>query len=319
MARCLLALGSNLGDRQETLEAAVAAITRAPDVRLVKRSRWYATAPIGGPGDQPQFLNGAAVIETTLEAMPLLDLLQGIEARQGRNRRVRWAARTLDIDLLLHNQQVIQRPGLKLPHPRMSFRPFVLEPAVEVAGEFHHPVLGGTLRMLLAQLTTASDVVAVMAWDPAVRNSAVEQILKAAPCASQVGNFHIPDPVLWPAGFTCLVRMTDQPATEQHDAVNPAVSAATENVPWANYPKLTILLEQQAVSPPANLSPATAAADTEADDKAETPFEAIVGRQGRGPTLALQTSDPEADRVEIRAALQAIWPHLCSGGVPGVE
>src|SRR5688572_15489027 len=102
MPLCLISLGSNLGDRRQTLDLAVAELASNPQLRIERVSRWYETAPVGGPAGQPAFLNGAVLLEAALSPLALLDLLQDIERRLGRERGpVRWSARTLDLDLLL--------------------------------------------------------------------------------------------------------------------------------------------------------------------------------------------------------------------------
>ena len=93
MARCLLGLGSNLGDREATLNAALAAIDALPDVQMRKKSKWFGTRPIGGPAGQGEFLNGAALIDTTIAPLILLKELQQIEERLGRKPADRWAPR----------------------------------------------------------------------------------------------------------------------------------------------------------------------------------------------------------------------------------
>lgn len=156
---CLIGLGANLGDRVNTLDRAVELLAELPKVSLVGHSDWLETLPIGGPNDQDPFLNGAAVVETTLSAEECLANLHGIETQMGRERRVRWAARTLDIDLLLYGQQHIESDAICVPHPRMAFRPFVLEPAAQVGPDIRHPLLDATLRELLTRLNDGEDQV----------------------------------------------------------------------------------------------------------------------------------------------------------------
>lgn len=140
MATALLSFGSNLGDRAATLDSALAALTAAAGVTNVRRSRWYETAPVGGPGFQQPFLNGAALIETSLEPLALLDLLQRIETDHGRIREEHWGPRTLDLDLLTYDDLVLESSRLKLPHPRLSYRKFVLDGVVEIAPDMRHPL-----------------------------------------------------------------------------------------------------------------------------------------------------------------------------------
>jgi 2-amino-4-hydroxy-6-hydroxymethyldihydropteridine diphosphokinase len=148
----LIGLGSNLGDRKAALEAAIAALEMTPGVSVREVSSFHETEPVGGPAGQGRYLNAAAVLETTLEPLPLLRVLQEIESRSGRVRTVRWGARTLDLDLLLFDARVINTPELIVPHPRLAIRRFVLAPLAEVAPEAVDPVTKRTVGQLLADL-----------------------------------------------------------------------------------------------------------------------------------------------------------------------
>jgi 2-amino-4-hydroxy-6-hydroxymethyldihydropteridine diphosphokinase len=117
--------------------------------------------PIGGPADQALFLNAAAVLESSLQPHALLALLKQIESEAGRRREETWGPRTLDLDLLLYGETVLSAPDLELPHPRMAWRRFVLEPAAEVAGAMRHPIIGWTVARLLEHLNTAAPYVAI--------------------------------------------------------------------------------------------------------------------------------------------------------------
>lgn len=115
-------------------------------------SSWHETEPVGGPPQGP-FLNGAALVRTDLEPRPLLRLLKTLERAAGReDAGPRWGPRPLDLDLLLFDDRVLDEPGLTVPHPRMTERRFVLEPAAEVAPELVHPATGRTVRELLEAL-----------------------------------------------------------------------------------------------------------------------------------------------------------------------
>lgn len=161
MATCLIGLGSNLGDRREALDQAVERLARQPYVRLVARSRWQETAPVGGPAGQGPFLNGAVVLETSLEPEALFAVLAAIEAELGRRRTERWGPRALDLDLLLYGELILECPSLTIPHPRMAWRRFVLEPAAEVAPDMVHPTTGWPIARLLEHLNTAVPYVAI--------------------------------------------------------------------------------------------------------------------------------------------------------------
>lgn len=164
MPRALVSIGSNLGDSVAAVEEAgraLRALSRPGS--FAASSRWM-TAPVGGPPGQGPFVNAAAVLETSLEPAELLQELQRIERALERARHERWGPRTLDLDLLLVERIEVRTDELRLPHPRMTFRKFVLAPAVEVAGDWTHPEAGVTLDRLLqtllngpAELTVVGD------------------------------------------------------------------------------------------------------------------------------------------------------------------
>ena len=154
MAVCLLGLGANLDDRQHQLDTAVAQLSAHPAISVRSVSRWRQTPPIGGPAGQADFLNGAVLLETSLSAAELFRVIQSIEQSLGRQRRRRWDARRIDIDILLYEGLVCQTDELQLPHPWMAVRRFVLEPAAEIAPELRHPVLGWTVGQLARHLAT---------------------------------------------------------------------------------------------------------------------------------------------------------------------
>jgi 2-amino-4-hydroxy-6-hydroxymethyldihydropteridine diphosphokinase len=145
VTRAYVGVGANLGDREATIEAAIAAL---PGVVAVSTLR--ETDPVGLV-DQPRFLNGAVALETMLSARELLDTLLAIEHRLGRERRERWGPRTIDLDLLLYGDETIAEPGLGVPHPRLHERRFALEPLAELDPDLEIPGRGG-VRELLAGL-----------------------------------------------------------------------------------------------------------------------------------------------------------------------
>jgi 2-amino-4-hydroxy-6-hydroxymethyldihydropteridine diphosphokinase len=148
----LIGLGSNLGDRKRHLDAAVATLAARPDCLVRAVSSYHETAPVGGPPGQGDYLNAAAAVETTLEPLELLHVLQELERQEGRVRTVKWGARTLDLDLLLYGHRVIATAELRVPHPLMASRRFVLAPLAEIVPEAVDPVTGGTVAELLAKL-----------------------------------------------------------------------------------------------------------------------------------------------------------------------
>jgi 2-amino-4-hydroxy-6-hydroxymethyldihydropteridine diphosphokinase len=131
--RVYVGLGSNLGDRERTLRAAVARLSASPRVEVLGVSSLRETDPVGPIADQPRFLNGVVVLETSLSPCELLDRLLEIEAAFGRTRDgPPGGPRTLDLDLLLYGDERVDEPGLRVPHPRLHERSFVLEPLEEL-------------------------------------------------------------------------------------------------------------------------------------------------------------------------------------------
>jgi dihydroneopterin aldolase/2-amino-4-hydroxy-6-hydroxymethyldihydropteridine diphosphokinase len=127
----VLALGTNLGDREATLRAALAGLSDVPDLRVDAVSPVVETDPVGGP-EQPDFLNAVVLVTTGLSARELLAVGQSLEAEQGRERNVRWGPRTLDVDVIRYGDLLSTDPVLELPHPRAGQRPFVLVPWLAV-------------------------------------------------------------------------------------------------------------------------------------------------------------------------------------------
>ncbi|MET0548466.1 MAG: 2-amino-4-hydroxy-6-hydroxymethyldihydropteridine diphosphokinase [Xanthomonas sp.] len=150
-----IGLGGNLGDAAATLRAALAALDTLPQTRLLRASQLY-RSPAWGREDQPDFINAAALVTTTLPAPDLLQALLALEARHGRQRLPgeRWGPRTLDLDLLLYAQAVIDLPGLQVPHPFLHERAFVLLPLAEIAAEAAIPG-HGTVRDVRERIETA--------------------------------------------------------------------------------------------------------------------------------------------------------------------
>ena len=147
-----IALGSNLGDRERHLDAGLAALRALPGVRDVVVSRIYETDPVG-PGEQRPYLNAVARVRTRLAPRVLLDRLFEIERSEGRERSgERNAPRTLDLDLILYGDLVLDETGLIVPHPRFRERRFVLEPLAEIAPAFVDPVTRRTVADLLSDL-----------------------------------------------------------------------------------------------------------------------------------------------------------------------
>jgi 2-amino-4-hydroxy-6-hydroxymethyldihydropteridine diphosphokinase len=145
--RVAIALGSNLGDRRAHLEYAVASLSML--LANLAVSSYHDTAPVGVAGPHPVYLNAVAVGDTTLSPRTLLDALLAIERERGRERPHGNAPRTLDLDLILFGDAVLDEPGLTVPHPRFRERRFVLEPLSEIAPGLRDPVTGRTMLELL--------------------------------------------------------------------------------------------------------------------------------------------------------------------------
>jgi 2-amino-4-hydroxy-6-hydroxymethyldihydropteridine diphosphokinase len=290
MPTCLLSLGSNVGDRAATLAAALADIARLPDVRLARQSSTHTSQPVGGPAEQGEFLNAAALVETRLAPLTLLHELQEIEARYGRQRSDRWAPRTLDLDLLLHGNEVSETTMLTLPHPRMSFRRFVLAPSAEIAPRMLHPVIGWPVERLLLHLGAASDQVAILSPSNGARSVVAELLATNFRCQQIAAPTFGTAEHLWPAAWTNWMSFPraapqKQPAAQSGSSLPYAAAA---------FPKLTIMLD----------------ADVAAPRPIRSEWSTIVRQPGRGPTLRLQANEALTIGQEVLAAIAAVWPDL---------
>ena len=147
MTTAAIAIGSNLGDRAEHIELAREALASLPQTRLAAFSSSHETEAVG-PGTQGRYLNAAAVVETSLSPRQLLNELLRIEQVCGRVRGEKWGPRTLDLDLIHYGEQVIDEPGLHVPHPHMHERQFVLDPLAEIAPQMMHPLLNRSVQQL---------------------------------------------------------------------------------------------------------------------------------------------------------------------------
>ena len=155
MVSVFLGLGTNLGDRDDNLRGAVAAL--APFARVEALSGVWETAPLYVV-DQPAFLNMAACVQTDLAPLDLLAQLKSLEDALGRVKSIRFGPRLIDLDILFHGQTVMESETLTLPHPRLSERRFALAPLAEIAADLIHPVSGLSIAQMLDRLPQADDI-----------------------------------------------------------------------------------------------------------------------------------------------------------------
>ncbi len=286
MPTSLLGLGSNLGDSEATLNAAVTEIAALPDVQVVRHSEWYRTPALGGPANQPDYINGAVVIETTIAPLTLLAELQQIENRHGRVRGERWAPRTLDIDLLLYGNIVSETQMLIVPHPRLTFRKFVLEPAAEVALKMLHPIIGWPIERFLQHLHAAGDQLAIVSPSESLRAKLAALLIeqrntRAIDHHVATADYH------WPPLWTTWLEFSPG------DSKQETAKSTHQELPYAAaaFPKLSVLLD----------------ADVAHRGADKLQWSTLVRQPGRGPTLRLQTIDWPEIEAEVLAAVDAVW------------
>jgi len=191
-SRCLIGCGANLGSRREQLDQAIDMLRFMPGVEMLEVSRFVETRPIGGPPGQPAFLNAACLVETSFEPEEMLDMLTAVENTLHRERQTRWGPRTIDLDLLMYDERVITTKRLQVPHPRMTTRRFVLEPATEIAADLRHPIAGCTLKELLENISQRHLHVAVVG----VPGSGAPEVAAAVADVTLARLLHAPNTLL---------------------------------------------------------------------------------------------------------------------------
>lgn len=164
MPRCLIALGGNLGNVAETFAAARSALQQRPEIDITGASRLFRTLPVGAAAGG-EFLNAALELHTGLAPLELLDELQRVEFALGRKRPYHWSPRTLDLDLILYGEEVIDDPRLQVPHPAAWYRRFVLDPLCDIAGDARHPLKQTTIASLRERLTPRPMAVGLIGGD----------------------------------------------------------------------------------------------------------------------------------------------------------
>ena len=288
MKTCLIGVGSNLGNRQKNVETAVEKIGEIPNVQRTQTSSWITSAPIGGPTDQGEFLNGVVSVATTLSPQQLLQELLEIELGLGRVRNQRWAPRLIDLDLLFVEDEVCATDSLTVPHPWMTVRPFVLEPAAEIAPDLVHPLIGWTLERLWAHLQNASNRLLLIAPSQEAGENALAQV------ANRV-EMHVATVTSESPGNTELAPSCNSPQTSMSDCdkawevstvvVNEAKeSKLREAFHGIKQPKLTIFI---ASSQAAKMMAASTLRDF-------------------GPVLILNGIDRDRLQHDVNAALEGL-------------
>ncbi|MEO1341376.1 MAG: 2-amino-4-hydroxy-6-hydroxymethyldihydropteridine diphosphokinase [Cyanobacteria bacterium J06635_13] len=155
MTECAIALGSNQGDSLKILENSLNTLNQIPGINLQATSSWYQTKPVGTNEPQADYLNGCALLSAAQTPEELLAILQATEIQFGRTSKGDLQPRTLDLDLLLYGDLVLNTPNLTLPHPRMAERAFVLVPLAEIAADWIEPVSGMKVAKLLRNVDTS--------------------------------------------------------------------------------------------------------------------------------------------------------------------
>jgi 2-amino-4-hydroxy-6-hydroxymethyldihydropteridine diphosphokinase len=159
-----IALGGNIGEVRLTLLRAIAMLAQKPIIRIVAISKLYQTGAVGGPSGQPDYLNTAVRVQTSLSAHDLLTRCQEIETVLGRVRNERWGPRTIDLDLLVYGDEVVDDDRLQLPHPRLADRLFVLAPLADIAPKDLKPEPNSMTLEALIRRTTADQGVSIASF-----------------------------------------------------------------------------------------------------------------------------------------------------------
>lgn len=240
MKQCLVAVGSNIGNCREHIEKALSHIDSIEKTSVVKVSDWLETAPVGSRTDRV-FLNGAILVETQRTPQQLMNDLLKIEAKGGRDRSGGSGNRPIDLDILLYEDQVIDDSYLQIPHPRMTFRRFVLGPASRIAGEYQHPIAGCDLQTLYSQLQRKRNLIVV-------HTDSQRQLSELQKAAEDTSGKHIAHEVTWcfaqnPKAI--LAAMREALWTPRHWCVLASFSPHELPSQWFESAKLNVFLTEK--------------------------------------------------------------------------
>ena len=294
---CLIGLGSNVGDRQSFLEESLKGILANPRVSLIAKSSFYETVPIGMSAKDTPFLNGVAALASELPSIELFSLLQKTEHELGRTRTGRWDARNIDLDLLLFGEEELHTEELVVPHPRMTFRGFVLQGAMEVAADWVHPTTGWTVAQLWHNLSRKPRYVA-LCGDPNLASLMVRDLLNHSidckvcldPCAAASSSGH-PNQAAIEFLDLRLAELTRCCQDQLDDRVCVSsfwIGQGPGEVP-ADHPWLQ----------PTLLVNVPAGTDNQVMDD-------CIDRWFNGPVLSVNGSDPEWASRELRAVVESL-------------
>ncbi|MCP4814432.1 MAG: 2-amino-4-hydroxy-6-hydroxymethyldihydropteridine diphosphokinase [Planctomycetaceae bacterium] len=316
MATSLIAFGANLGNRTDSLDRAINRLSKHAQVDVTACSRPYQTKPVGGPPGQDDFLNAALHIDTTLSPQQLLKLLQDVEAELGRERVERWSQRTIDLDLLLYDALILNHDNLQIPHPHMSFRRFVLEPAAEIAGTLIHPQNGWTIQQLLDHLGSSVNYLALVGPPGCGKTNLVQRVTErlsgqplltpAAPDVTTIENenklieqrdailaqFDTTEPGDFAISDFWLAQSGAYLAYQQDgETTDPLPVDIQKTLSEAHQPKLRILIDDAA---------------TNLEKGIQLHLRELALQPQQGPLLHLTTADPEVLLQEVEAAVHSM-------------
>ncbi len=302
MARCLISFGANIGDAWATIQSAAARLREMLCVQskwslsgdsAFQLSRSYRTPSVGGPTGQPPFINAVAAIETAATPWDVWHCIRTVEKEFGRERNLRWEARRIDLDILLYGEERIWTPHLKIPHPRMCMRRFILLPALDVARDWVDPVSGWTIDQLAANVRNGPSNFILISDQSSKAESLLAEVARRTgaewrACSAGKSNSELSANSRWVSARTTLQQLRpakiDETSGEWIDSkllifLAPRVPDA--DVAWEDYHHL--LVKRMGL----------VASDS-------------VQSIGQGPRYLLASDDPDWAVQELTAALEAM-------------